>query len=314
MKIGKEFIKTNNTKTNNTETNNTETNNTETNNHVQNQQSANNKKNNSKNFFKKISEKSFLEDNTVKKADLRKKDFEEYKKKCFSYTIISSLFILLFGWLYTHNILLSFGIMFGFFTIIFLIAINIPILKHKKYTKKVEVNLSFFLMNLVTELKVGKDLMSAIKKCSMEDNVTAKEYGIIIRLVENGLSFKDALTTMNKKFNSLNIKRTNSNLYNIYQHGNDTFGLKKFADELLLRQRIESKEFGGKLIVFALVFIAVSAIVPAMFASFILIGSYFMEIQFNAIQIFLIMVIGFPSIDLIVLLSINSKTPLFLRQ
>jgi len=204
--------------------------------------------------------------------------------------------------------------MFGFFTIIFLIAINIPILKHKKYTKKVEMNLSFFLMNLVTELKVGKDLMSAIKKCSMEENVTAKEYEIIVSLVENGLSFKDALTTMNKKFNSLNIKRTNSNLYNIYQHGNDTFGLKKFADELLLRQRIESKEFGGKLIVFALVFIAVSAIVPAMFASFILIGSYFMEIQFNAIQIFFIMVIGFPSIDLIVLLSINSKTPLFLRQ
>ena len=63
-----------------------------------------------------------------------------------------------------------------------------------------------------------------------------------------------------------------------------------------------------------LVFIAVSAIGPAMFASFIIIGSYFMQIQFSAIQIFLILVIVFPSIDLLVLITINSKTPLFLRK
>ncbi|MDD4251349.1 MAG: hypothetical protein PHX27_04125 [Candidatus ainarchaeum sp.] len=267
--------------------------------------------------LKSLSKKSILKENTLKKANLREKEYENYKKKCLNYSIIISLFVLLFAWLYLYNILLSFGITLIFFIIIFLISINIPIIKHKKYTKKLENDLSFFLTNLIIELRVGKDLLSAIKKCSLETESTdlaSKEYAKIIDLIDNGLSFREALTLMNNKFNSLSIKRTNSNLYNIYQHGNDIFGLKKFSDELFLRQRIESKEFGGKLVVFALVFIAVSAIVPAMFASFIIIGSYFMQIQFSAIQIFLILVIVFPSIDLLVLITINSKTPLFLRK
>jgi pilus assembly protein TadC len=261
-----------------------------------------------------FSKKSKIENNVLKKANIRKKEFEEYKKKSLINSIIFSFFILLFSWLFTKNIILSFGIILFCFATIFLLAINIPIIKHKKYTKKVEVDLSFFLTNLITELKIGKDLVSAIKKCSAEKNRAAKEYSIVINFIENGLSLKEALVEMNKKFDSLNIKRTNSNLYNIYQHGNDVYGLKKFADELLLRQRIESKEFGGKLVVYALVFIAISAIVPAMFASFILIGSYFMQIKFTAIQIFLILVILFPALDLMVLLTINSKTPLFLRS
>jgi pilus assembly protein TadC len=265
-------------------------------------------------FSKKRFKKSKIKNNVLKKANIRKKEFEEYKKRSLINSLIFSFFILLFSWLFTKNIILSFGIMLFCFATIFLLAINIPIIKHKKYTKKVEVDLSFFLTNLITELKIGKDLVSAIKKCSAEKNRAAKEYSIVINFIENGLSLKEALIEMNKKFNSLNIKRTNSNLYNIYQHGNDVHGLKKFADELLLRQRIESKEFGGKLVVYALVFIAISAIVPAMFASFILIGSYFMQIKFTAIQIFLILVILFPALDLMVLLTINSKTPLFLRS
>lgn len=270
-------------------------------------------------FSKKITKnnlikKSFIESNTLNKAYLRKKEFEKYKQKCLSYSIIFSLFVLLFSWLYIRNILLCFAIMFFVFAIIFLLAINIPILKHKKYTRLVENSLAIFLTSLISELKSGNDLLNAIKKCSIEENSAAKEYRLVISLVENGLSFKDALNEINQKFNSLNIKRTNSNLYNIYQHGNDVLGLKKFSDELLLRQRIESKEFGGKLVIYALVFIALSAIVPAMFASFILIGSYFMQIQFSATQIFFILVIVFPSIDLFVLLSINSKIPLFLRK
>lgn len=265
-------------------------------------------------LIKNISKKSIVKEKILKKANVREKEFENYKKKCFSYSIIFSLFVLMFSWLYLYDIILSFGIMFFVFTIIFLIGINLPLIKHKKYTKKIESETAGFLTNLIIELKVGKDLLSAIKKCSLEKENIAKEYGIVLNLVENGLSFREALLLMNKKFNSLNIKRINSNLYNIYQHGNDVFGLKKFADELLLRQRIESKEFGGKLVVYALVFIAVSAIVPAMFASFILIGSYFMQIQFSALQIFFILVILFPIIDLCVLISINSKTPIFLRK
>ena len=132
--------------------------------------------------------------------------------------------------------------------------------------------------------------------------------------IEKGSSLKEALAKMNDRIDSLNIKRITSNLANIYLHGGKTLGLKKLAQELLLKQKIESKEFGGKMVVYSLVFIAVSAIVPAMFASFVLIGSYFMKLSFSPIEVFLIIVLLFPMLDAFVLILINSKTPLFLKN
>jgi len=65
---------------------------------------------------------------------------------------------------------------------------------------------------------------------------------------------------------------------------------------------------------YSLVFIAVSAIVPAMFQSFILIGSYFMALSFTAEQVFIIIVVLFPIIDVGILMMINNKTPEFLKN
>jgi hypothetical protein len=169
-----------------------------------------------------------------------------------------------------------------------------------------------FLTNLITELKVGKDIFSAIKTCSFLE--IGQEYQIVLRNVKQGINFKEAISTMNAKFDSLIIKRTNSNLVNLYSHGNNVHSLKKFNDELLMRQRIESKEFSGKMVVYALVFIALSAIVPAMFISFILIGSFFMEISFSSLEVFIIIVFVFPVIDFLILMMINSKTPAFLKN
>jgi pilus assembly protein TadC len=172
---------------------------------------------------------------------------------------------------------------------------------------------SYFLTNLITELKVGKNLLSAIKNCSTEGSV-GEEYQIVLSDIQNGFSFLDALLIMNNRLNSLTIKRANSNLYNLYLHGTNIFSLKKLNEDLLLKQRIESKEFSGKMVVYSLVFIVVSAIVPAMFSSFILIGSFFMQISFSAIQIFFILVFAFPLLDFLILTMINSKTPVFLRN
>ncbi len=94
--------------------------------------------------------------------------------------------------------------------------------------------------------------------------------------------------------------------------GGSPDGLKRLTEELYLKQRIESKEFSSKMVVYSLIFIAISAIVPAMFQSFILIGSYFMKITLSSFQIFIIIIILFPLIDIIILFVINSKTPLFL--
>jgi hypothetical protein len=54
--------------------------------------------------------------------------------------------------------------------------------------------------------------------------------------------------------------------------------------------------------------------VPALFQSFVIIGSMFLEMRFTALQVLLIVALGFPMIDLAILLFIKQKTPMFLRE
>ncbi|MDD3159817.1 MAG: hypothetical protein PHQ98_02525 [Candidatus ainarchaeum sp.] len=224
----------------------------------------------------------------------------------------------------------------------------IIIANRKKYVKNLEADLTFFLSKLIIELKFNHNLISSLKSLTKKEDKESKlddksknnnvnqnkdkfdfkfkfsflsnrltiedEYSRVIDDFEKGFSFNEALIKMNKRINSRDIRRVNSNLANLYLNGNQIDGIKKINNELLMKQRIESKEFSGKMMVYSLVFIALSAIVPSMFQSFIIIGSYFMEISLSALQIFLIIVIGFPLIDLMILLVINSKTPVFLKK
>ncbi|MEI7962021.1 MAG: type II secretion system F family protein, partial [archaeon] len=220
-----------------------------------------------------------------------------------------------FSGVITKNIILSAGISAGFVAVIFVILIQIPLAKKRAYAKKVEAELPLFLLRLATEIKLGKSFSKAIKDSCTEEGNVSQEFKKIVQDLDKGASFQDALKKMNERLASITIRRATSNLSNIQIQGTkNTSGLKKLAKEMLLKQRIESKEFSGKMVVFALVFIAVSAIVPAMFQSFLLIGSYFMTIQFTALTAFIIIVVGFPAIDAAVLFMIESKTPIFLKQ
>jgi pilus assembly protein TadC len=256
--------------------------------------------------------KSIIEKKLSEKSRLRKKEFKKYKMKCIQKSFFVSAFFLFLLQLIIKNLFLSLGISFAIFAIVFVLFLQKPIIKAKKYSKKVESEMPNLIINLITSIKSGKDLISSIKD-NIENNAIGKEMEIVLKDVKNGFSFQKALENFNKRVDSIDVKRLSSSLNNIYLYGGKEIALKKLSEELLLKQKIESKEFSGKMVVYSLVFIAVSAIVPAMFSSFVIVGSYFMELQFEGWQIFLIIILVFPVIDLAVLGMINSKTPLFLR-
>ena len=258
---------------------------------------------------------SFLEKTLTKKAAMRGKDFEKHKSRSLRLSVFVALFVWLFVGVLIKNLVLSAAISLAAMAVIFVILVQIPASKRRAYSKKVEADLPVFLMKLSTEMKTGKSLARALGDAAKEDGFAAKEFARVSLDMNKGATLNDALAAMNERLLSMNIRRANSNLASIYSHGTkNVTGLKRLAQELLLKQRIESKEFSGKMVVYALVFIAISAIVPAMFMSFVLIGSYFMKLSFTAPQIFMISVGLFPILDGAVLMMINSKTPLFLKQ
>ncbi len=250
-----------------------------------------------------------------KKAKMREKEYNAHKLNSIKTSIFVGLFIWLIIGIWQKNILLSAAIATILTAVIFVIMLNIPLMKHKKRLKQIEAELPLILIKIANEVQFGKSLTKAVTQAGMESGEAAKEFTIIGQDLKKGLSFEKALENLNERLDSLNIRRMNANLANLQKQGSaDSTSIKKLAEELLLKQKIETKEFSGKMVLFALVFIAVSAIVPAMFMSFVLIGSFFMSLKFTPQQILLIGCVGFPVIDFAVLMMIESKTPIFLKQ
>lgn len=258
--------------------------------------------------------KSFVEDLLKKKSNMKEKEFNKHKFESIKISLILGLFCWLIIGVIAKNILLGAGIAIIVTLLLFLLLLQLPLAKRKKYAKKIESELPLFLTKLASEIKLGKSFNQAILSAANENSAVDNEFKLIVKDMNKGASFEEALQLMNKRIDSQQIKRACSNLNNLHNNGKkDVSGIKKLAQELLLKQRIESKEFSGKMAVYSLVFIAVSAIIPAMFMSFTLVGSYFMKLSFTPEQIFLISIILFPLMDGSVLVLINSKTPLFLR-
>lgn len=258
---------------------------------------------------------SFIEKRLKKSAQLRDKEVEKHKINSLKISVFVGLFAWLFCGVILNNIILSGAIGTVIIAITFVLLIQLPLAKKKKYAKNIEARLPLFLLKLATELRLGKSFSKAISDLSKDEDCVSVEFRKVVYDLNKGASFSDSLNKMNERIQSPSLRRALSNLNNLQNHGSkDTSGLKKLAEEMLLKQRIQSKEFSGKMVVYALVFIAVSAIVPAMFQSFLLIGSYFMSIQFTPIEAFLICTAGFPAIDAAVLFMIESKTPVFLRN
>jgi len=231
--------------------------------------------------------------------------------------------------LYLNNMLLGAILAIICFFPVFGILLYYPKMKRKQYAGLVEANIPFSLMNIAIELNLGVPFLKAIEhasdndaaskksNASKEKNCCAIEFGIVVKEVkEQGASMQDALRHFSERIESRLVKRAVIQLSAAFEQGSKGSGepVKRIASEILTRQKVESRMFSGKLVVLSLLFIAVSAIVPALFQSFSIIGSAILHMNFTASQLFLIIAVGFPILDLAVLFYIKGKTPVFLKE
>ena len=197
------------------------------------------------------------------------------------------------------------------------IVLYLPAVKRKRYAQIVEGQLPFALMNIAVEMNLGLKFEKILENASGQDNEIGKEFKkVFLEATRKGASVQEALMHFSERIDSLEVKRAIALFVSVYEQGQKASGesVKMLAREMLAKQRAVSKEFSGKLVVYSLLFVAVSAIVPALFQSFAIVGSMVLNLSFTAQQIFLIIVIGFPSIDLATLYYIKLKTPIFLRE
>jgi len=228
-----------------------------------------------------------------------------------------SVFCWLVAGLVLENLVVSLVVGLLCFFPAFALLLYYPKAKRKEYAGLVETELPFLLMNMAIELNLGISFTKALEHAGQGKGRCAKEFRKVVREIrQQGAGIQEALRHFSERIESSLVKRAVVQLAACFEQGNSEGcgnPIKRIAREMLTRQAIESKMFSGKLVVFSLLFIAVSAIVPALFQSFSIVGSVVLQMRFTAIQLFLIIALGFPLLDLGVLFYIRAKTPIFLR-
>ncbi|MFH1240249.1 MAG: type II secretion system F family protein [Candidatus Diapherotrites archaeon] len=255
----------------------------------------------------------------LKSANM-KKDSKKYLEESLMYSSLAGIGIWLVSGLLTFQIIESLATGLLCSLICFCFYLYLPIRKKKRAAKEFEKEFPFAMSAMAVEMNLKIPFEQSINNISKENyGLVSSEFKKVSNEInESGSSLSEALLHLTERIDSLMLKRAVAQISAIYSQGskgkNSGDALKKISSEILSRQKTESKEFSGKLVVFSLMFVAVSAIVPAIFQAFIIVGSMFLKLSFNAIQVFLIVTLVFPLLDIAILIYIRNKTPIFMRD
>ena len=246
-----------------------------------------------------------------------KESAQTFLQRMVKISAFAGLFFLLVFVLFFQDIFLGAITAIVFFAGVLGFLLYSPRQKKKQKAKEMEKDLPFFLMALGVELNVGVPLKNAIENISeKEKNALGKELHTAIKKIDSsGVSLPQALLSISQRTDSLMLRRSLSQINGIYLQGKpgQIQALRSLAKEQLSIQKAQSREFNGRIAFYSLLFIAVSTVFPALFQSFVMVGSGFMEISFTPLQVLLVVALFFPLLDIAVLFYIRSKTPVFLR-
>lgn len=207
----------------------------------------------------------------------------------------------------------------GFGAAVFALWRSYPEIKLKRKAEEIEAELPFALMAFAVEVNMNQPFEKCVESIAKGNyGLLSREFDKIAKKVkEAGCPVQEALFEFAESTKSMQVKRAVAQMVAAYEQGARKEAgrpLKRIAIEQFAKQRAVAKEFSGKMVVFSLMFIALSAIVPALFLAYMVVGSTFMDLDFEAWHVIVIGGFIFPAVDLAMLYLIRSKTPIFLRS
>ena len=229
---------------------------------------------------------------------------EDYLSLCFGLSLTCSLFSLA---------LLSVSLDYAPFSVVVFVVCFFALVKHPEIRKKrrakgIEKELPDALRLIGIELNMNLPFETAVKSaCS--DSGLGKELRQVLRMIENGASPQEAFRSFSDRTDSNFAKRACAQLIEAYERGGSGGTLKKLAEEQESIIRARLKEYNGKMIVYSLLFIAASAVFPAIFQAFVIVGSSFLSFSISPVQALLIPVLFFPFVNLAIFAVVRWRSP-----
>jgi len=168
--------------------------------------------------------------------------------------------------------------------------------------------LPFFLNSLASDVEKGIPLKLSLENCAKKSTMLGKKINNALELAQKrGYTLESALEKIAK--GNKELERVMYQVVDILQSGTrnkaDTFRI--LSANFTEQQSMAIKSYSAKLNFLSLIFVVVSAIVPALFLMFFLVGSNFLEITISNIGVVLITLVLFPMIDMFILLFMRAN-------
>ncbi|HII39500.1 TPA: type II secretion system F family protein [Candidatus Micrarchaeota archaeon] len=197
------------------------------------------------------------------------------------------------------------------FAAAFLALLKYPEARKKSRASEIERELSIALRTIAVELRCNTPFEKTLRNLAKSKYplLAAEAKRILSEIELGGKTPPEALKEFSDRVDSLIVRRAVVQLVFSYEHGLQTEGIKKLADELVNLQKIRSQQYASQMAFLGLMFIAVSCIIPALFAAYVIVGSSFLDSSFTNVDILLAFVIVFPLVDIALLAYMRMQAP-----
>ncbi len=195
-----------------------------------------------------------------------------------------------------------------------LIAIYVPFRLARVRAERAEAEIPYVLRTLASEIEAGIPYVEALKDAARNGRTMGAAIREALFLYNKGIPLEEALGKVGSSFESETVQRAFTHMALLYQSGKNADAVKRMADEIIAIHRAEAKRFSAELAMYTLIFIAVAALVPALFEMYVAIGSLFLNMKITPEQAFYIPAVIFPGISALTLGWIYLKLPSFLRR
>ncbi len=178
----------------------------------------------------------------------------------------------------------------------------------------IESDLPEALRSLASQLSMQLSFEKALENLASSDYASSPEFSLILADVRRGAGLKEALSASAERVDSITYKRAMNNISSLYTQGSSSDSLKMLSDDLLSQQLSNARRFSSRLALASLLFIAVACIVPSLLLAYLLVGSSFLSLSVEPLEIWLLFLVLFPLFDLSIIAYISLGSPFKHKQ
>lgn len=220
--------------------------------------------------------------------------------------ILSIIFSLIFFFGYIEQEWIYLPIVWAMAFVLFL---WLPKLEFKRRVSEAERELPFTLRDMGMLLGLGIPFTKCLQEIGRRKNQLAKQFRIVGKEMEKGITFQKAIVQRAEYLESLEIKRGCAQLISAYEEGTKGKEIKKLGDELLALRFHRLREYAGKSALLGLVFIVVAAVLPTFFLVIVGLGETVFSSPWSKEAIAPALLVFFPLVALVIVLVAKATTP-----